>query len=356
VLLALWLYATAEGVGSARALERLCGEHDAYRWLRGGVPVNHDTLSDFRVRHGKKLDELFTQLLTVLIRQGLVTLERVAQDGMRVRASAGASSFRRRKTLRKTLKAVQRHVADVRARLDDPDETTPARKKAAAERAARERNERVEQALRNLQEVEAIRAEQTGGKKARSEPRASTTDPQARVMRMGDSGFRPAYNVQMATDAAEQMIVGVHVTNLVDQGSAEAMLDEIEARTDQRPQQYLVDGGYVSEYTIDEISERGVEIFAPLPVRTNTKWKPDEIRPTDSEAVAAWRKRMRSKAGREVYKDRAALSEHTNADTKTHRTLDRFLVRGLTKVTSIALLNALTYNILRWASVGGLTT
>src|SRR5438093_10082481 len=103
VLLALWLLATVEGVGSARQLARLCEEHDAYRWLRGGMPVNYHMLADFRVQQQAGLNRLLTEIVASLLAAEAVTLTRVAQDGMRVRASAGASSFRREDKLRECL-------------------------------------------------------------------------------------------------------------------------------------------------------------------------------------------------------------------------------------------------------------
>jgi len=93
VLLALWLFAHVEGVGSARRLGRLCEEHDAYRWIRGGVPVDYHLLAEFRVTHQAALDDLLTKILATMMAANLVTLSRVAQDGMRTRASAGAASF-----------------------------------------------------------------------------------------------------------------------------------------------------------------------------------------------------------------------------------------------------------------------
>jgi len=190
VLLVLWLYAISEGVGSARRLSRLCQEHDAYRWITGGLDICHRVLSDFRVRHGDKLDQLLTELLAALMKAGAVTLRTVAQDGTRVRASAGAASFRREKSLKKCLREAKQQVRALKTRLDDDDETTDKRKRAARERAAREREEAVTRALEALKEVEESR--RRNGKKG--EPRASTTDPDARVMKMADGGFRRAYN------------------------------------------------------------------------------------------------------------------------------------------------------------------
>src|SRR3989441_3405782 len=176
VLVALWLYATSEGVGSARELARLCEAHDAYRWLCGGVRVNYHTLSDFRVGHEEALDELMTQVLAVMLHRGLVKLERVAQDGMRVRASAGAASFRREPSLRACLEAAETQVACVKQEAEHPVPGRSAREQAAAARVAREREKRVRQALAELPAVRAAKRTAEGKNPAR----VATTDPAAR--------------------------------------------------------------------------------------------------------------------------------------------------------------------------------
>ncbi len=135
LLLALWLYATLEAVGSARALDRLCTTHLAYQWLCGGVPMNYHTLADFRTAQGAFLDTLLTQGVAVLLAAGVVTLERVAQDGVKVRASAGAASFRRRTTLEACLAEAATQVQTLRAELDADPGATTARQKAARARA-----------------------------------------------------------------------------------------------------------------------------------------------------------------------------------------------------------------------------
>lgn len=204
ILLTLWLYATSEGVGSARELARLCEAHDAYRWICGGVHVNHHTLSDFRVAHAAALDRLLTETLAVLLKEGLITLTRVAQDGTRIRASAGAASFRREQSLRRCLAAAEAQVRRCAAEDDAAVATRTARQAAAQVRAARERQARVEQALAHLPAVRA--AKKTADERAGA--RVSTTDPGARVMKMADGGFRPAYNVQVATETTAQVVVG----------------------------------------------------------------------------------------------------------------------------------------------------
>jgi len=353
VLIALWLYATTEGIGSARELARLCDEHDAYRWLRGGVPVNYHTLSDFRTGYAQALDELLTQVLAALTKAGLLQLKRVAQDGMRVRASAGKSSFRRQPRLEQCLDLAREYVAEVKAAGAREEGGRQARERAARERAARERAARVDHALEELEKVKAMRAQQWGGKRSQGEPRASTTDAEARTMRMGDGGYRPAYNVQLATEVASRVIVGVPVTNAgTDGGQAEPMLTEIEQRTGQRPAEYLVDGGYTTEASVEEVSRQGITLYAPAP-HPKAIADPHAPRPHDSPEVAAWRQRMGTTEAQAIYRDRAATAETVNADLKTWRTLDRFLVRGMRKTLSVALWNVLAYNILRWITLAG---
>lgn len=350
VFVALWLYATADGVGSARELERLCQEHHAYQWLRGGVPLNYHTLSDFRGAHGTALDELFTQVLAVMLEQDLISLKRVSQDGLRVRALAGTSSFRRKKSLKKCLKEARRQVEMVRRLADDPERA--ARQQAARERAARQRVERLEQALVQLKKVEEQRAQQSGGRKSTGEPRASSTDPEARNMRMGDGGYRPGYNVQLATETRNNVIVGVKVSNLgSDSGQAVPMLEQVEQRVGEKPSEFLVDGGYTDKVTVDEMAARQVTLYGPVVERWGQD--PHATKMTDSAARAAWRKRMATPEAKEIYKERAQYSERVNADLKSKRTLGQFLVRGSDKVLCVVLWNALAYNILRWLSVTG---
>lgn len=242
LLVALWLYAATRGVGSARELGRLCVESRPYRWLCGGVTLNYHTLSDFRVGHAAALDDLFTQVLAALVGQGLVTVRRVSQDGTRVRACAGAGSFRRGQRLEQLLGQAEAHVAELRSLLDDPEKSAglSAKRKAARSRAARGRQERIEAALAVLPELAAKQQaalKQAGNgtygqKLKKNEPRVSTTDPEARVMKMPDGGFAPAVNVQLACDTASRAIVGVDVTQAgSDKGRAEPMREQVEERT-----------------------------------------------------------------------------------------------------------------------------
>lgn len=350
VLLALWLFANAEGVGSARLLERLCERDAPYRWICGGVPVNYHTLSDFRVEHGKKLDRLLTQVLSVLMKQGLVRLNRVAQDGMKVRASAGAASFRRRQSLDRCRAEAEEQVRRLRREIAEDPSASSKRVRAAKERAAKERLEGVEAALSELPVIEEKRAERDQKKpaeaKRRKEIRVSTTDAESRVMKMADGGFRPAYNVQLATDASG-FVVGVDVTNNgTDQPHVAPMLDDIARRTGRAPDEYLVDGGFVTLENIEVISDRGSTPYAPTPKPRNKALDRYAPKRGDSPVVASWRVRMGTEEGKRVYLQRGVLAERTNADLRVHRRLDRLNIRGLRKVTAVVLLAALSFNVM----------
>jgi transposase len=345
ILVALWLYATSEGVGSARELARLCEMHDAYRWLCGGVGVNHHTLSDFRVSKGRALDELLTQILGLLMHEGIVRLRRVAQDGTKVRASAGAASFRRKQSLKECLREAREQVRAAKHQLDSEGGQATKRLQAARVRAAQERRNRVRKALRHVDELSRIKI----GPDEKEKVRASTTDPECRVMKMADGGFRPAYNLQFATDVEARVIVGVQVTNRgSDLGQLEPMLEEIGRRTEQLPKEHLVDGGYVKLGAIERAAECGVMVYAPTQQARRTDIDPSKPKTNDGPGVAAWRRRMGSEQAQEIYKDRGATAERTNADLKTWRGLDRLPVRGLGNVLCVALWSAITFNLMRW--------
>src|SRR5665213_1343077 len=234
MLFALWLYATLDGVGSGREVTRLCREHDAYRWICGGVQVNYHALSDN---------------VAELTAVGAITLAHVTQDGVRVRANAGAASFRRQVRLEEHLAEARELVCSLKAQVEaDPGEAKR-RSQAAKLRAARAREACIGEALAQLPEVAAAKR-RNGGKAA--DTRASTTDADARVMKMGDGGFRPAYNVKFATDCEDQVIVGVDVVTAdSDMAQLTPMVDQVEQRMCKVPGQWLVDGGFPAHEQID---------------------------------------------------------------------------------------------------------
>ncbi|MGC1953026.1 MAG: IS1182 family transposase [Gammaproteobacteria bacterium] len=348
ILLALWLYATLDGIGSARRLARLCQEHNAYRWLCGGVTVNYHTVSDFRVQHGAWLEEQLTLPVATLLAEGLVELKRTAQDGVRVRASAGAGSFRRRRTLEKCLAEAEAHLAALRREREENPAVVQKRRQAAQERAAREHQARIEAALTQLADVEAKKKAE-----AKEKARSSTTDPEARVMKMADGGFRPAYNGQFCTDTASQIIVGVEVSNAGnDQGQLVPMLDQVADHYGQYPDEALVDGGFVNQTDIDTLATpaRDVTLYAPVPKPKAKERDPYQPLPTDSPAVAQWRQRMGGAAAKAIYPIRAATAECVNAIAR-NRGLQQFRVRGLKKVKAVLLWFALAHNLMRGAAL-----
>lgn len=366
VLLAVWLYATSEGVGSARHLSRLCERDDAYRWICGGVTPNHHTLSDFRVEHGEKLDGLLTQVLASLRKAQVLKLRRAAQDGTRVRANAGAASFRRRSTLERCLEEAQAQVVALREELESDPSASTNRERAARERAAREREAAVARALGELPKVQAMfernrrrasrgKATKTGdgAEESESEPRVSTTDPEARVMKMADGGFRPAFNVQMVTDTETHVVVAVDVTHEgSDARQMLPLLDQVARRTGGRlPEEVLVDGGHMNLQAIDAAEARGVRVYAPVPQPRNERIDPHARKPGDTDRTAAWRQRMGTAEAKQIDKQRAATAERVNADIRRWRGLTQMPVRGIPKVLACATLWALTYNVLRMLSL-----
>lgn len=348
VLVAVWIHATLEQVSEARKLDRLCKMHAAYQWICGGVPVDYHLLAEFRVDHAEALEDLMSQVLAVLAHEGLVKLERTSQDGMRVRAGAGAASFRREASLQECLKQARERVRQVKEAAQTPDPQAP-RDRAARQRAAREYEERIRKALEELPKAKAAKAADQ-----KEQARVSTTDPEARVMKMADGGFRPAYNVQLSVDTESRIIVEADVINSgSDQGQIEPMLDRMGQRHGKLPDEHLVDGGFAKKQSIEEANRRGVEVYAPVQKPKKDGVDPHQPRPDDSDAVAAWRRRMGTPEAQEIYKQRASTVETANGDLRAHRGLNRFVVRGLPKVRCVVLWAAITYNVLRLISLGG---
>jgi transposase len=360
LLVALWLYATLAGFTSARELADLCLRHDAFRWLAGGVSVNYHTLADFRTDHPAVVEQLLKQSVKVLRQEGRIDLDRIAQDGMRVRAGAGAASFHRRATLERLLEEARAELQELRRKLapdaahpadtrgvvaEDPPAGEPqlSPREAAAMRHAEQRVGRVERALERMPEMEA--KVKPGDKK---EARVSTTDPQATVMKMADGGFRPAYNVEYATTCDGQVVVGVEVVTVgSDHGQMPPMLDQIEGRFGRRPKEVLVDGGFANLEDIERVQSGGkCKVFAPVAKPRKETVDRHEPKATDSEEVARWRKRMGTDEAKEIYKERAATAECVNAQAR-NRGLGQFMVRGLEEVKSVATWFAIAQNMAR---------
>ena len=356
ILFALWLYATLDGVGSGREVARLCQAHDAYRWICGGVSVNYHALNDFRSSNEALMDELLTDNVAALAAAGAIALERVAQDGMRVRASAGAASFRRQGRLQEHLAEAGELVRTLKDQARSDPGAAGRKRQAAQLRAAREREERIAAALAQLPEVAAVK-KRNG---AEGQARVSSTDADARVMKMGDGGFRPAYNVQFAATCAGQIIVGMDVVNTgSDMAQLAPMVGQVHERVGEHPQQWLVDGGFAAHEQIEAVSNH-TEVYAPVPEPRKKKDEQghavaqdtDKHQPKagDSPAVARWRQRMGTDQAQEIYKERAATAECVNALAR-NRGLQRLPVRGLSKVRSVVGLYVLAHNLMRMAAL-----
>ena len=342
-----------DGVGSGREVARLSQDHDAYRWICGGVSVNYHALNDFRAGNEALMEELLTDNVAALAAAGAISLERVAQDGMRVRADAGAASFRRQASLQEHLSEAGALVQTTKQQAQADPGQAQRKAQAAKLRAAQEREERIRAALEQLPEVAAAK-KRNGGKA--EEARASTTDADARVMKMGDGGFRPAFNVQFATTCEEQVIVGVAVLNAgSDMAQLAPMVEQVEQRLGQSPGQWLVDGGFPAHEQIDAVAHR-TEVYAPVPEpRPKKDAQGNEVqrdkhepKPADSEALAQWRQRMAQPEAREIYKQRAATAECVNAQAR-NRGLLRMPVRGLARVRCVVGLFVLAHNLMRIA-------
>jgi transposase len=348
ILMALWLQATIEGVGSSRALAKLCEEHLVYRWLCGGVAVGYHTLADFRTGHGEVLNQLLTETVAVLLHEELIDLNRVAQDGMRVRAAAGSSSFRREKTIVACLEEAKEQVEALRSQADEDAGAASRREQAARQRAAVDRAARLQKAQEELQKLREVNATQPKCRqKEPEEVRSSTTDPECRKMKMPDGGFRPAYNVQFATTTDGGVIVGVDVTNEgTDGGQMPPMLKQIEGRFGEKPKEVLVDGGFATVDAIDEAERNGTTVYAPPKdekKQLDAGEDPYARKKSDTDATAQWRARMGTPEAKMIYKQRASTAEWVNAQVR-NRGLYGVTVRGQRKVLVVVLWYVLAHN------------
>jgi transposase len=353
LLLALWLYATTQGVTSAREVARLCEDHVAYRWLCGDVSVNYHTLSDFRSNNEEEFESLLVQHLTALLSAGVVTLETVLQDGVRVRASAGSASFRTDATLEEQLAATEAHLRSLRQEQEADPGAATRRQRAARERVAAERKARLEDARTRAAELAEIRKRSMGHKSleeqkemkrkiAKGEVRASTTDPDAHRMKMADGGFRPAYNGQLAMEPASRVIVGVRLTNDGLDGAQLPPMEEHLRRTLGRsPRRMVADGGFANHASIETLAGRGVTVFTPVDRPRNGR-DPHLRLKGDSPAIGDWRERMGTEGAKAVFGLRP-LVEWGFARFRNWN-LRQFRVRGLKKCQSVFTLFALVHN------------
>jgi transposase len=353
ILLSLWLYGTIKGIGSARMLNEFCKEHDAYKWLCGGVDVNYHTLSDFRTTQEEQFNHILIQSVALLSKANIITLEKVSQDGIKVRAHAGSSSFRRGVTLATQLEFAKLLVEDLKEEAKKNPNACKDRIRAAQLRSAQEKQQNLNMALEELEKVNAdkIATAKRDRKKVSEEvlekTRSSMTDPQARIMKMACGGFRPAYNIQFASTNVGKAIIAVEVLNKGnDKNQICNMIQRIEKLHDIIPEKYFVDGGYTGKEELERTVEKykSCEIYMPVPEKQKLN---------ESEAEVALRTRMESLEGKELYKERAATAEHVNAQSR-NRGLDQFRVKSIKKVTCMALIFAIAQNVSIALNIQGL--
>lgn len=358
ILLALWLYGTLEGVISARVISDYCEEHIAYQWICGEVKVNHHTISDFATKYDRQFDEFLVQSVTILLRQGLIDLEEVAQDGMRVRANAGSASFRRMEKLKVCHAKAKNYLDGLKRELKSNPSAQRSKQESAKIKAADEREKKVRQAIEELKRMndEKQKTNHKSSKKLEEiieKARSSTTDPESRKMKMACGGYRPAYNVQFATTKKGRVIVGVDVHNHAnDSGSITPMIEIVQKQFGIVPSRWLVDAGYIDHKDITKTSElyNGCDLY--IAMKPPGKLNRDHYKtlPGDSLAVRSWRNRMKTEEAKEIYKGRGSVAEFSNAQSR-NKGLQQFLVRGLSRVKSAVYRFALAHNMQRYFSM-----
>jgi transposase len=347
ILIALWLYAHTQDMGNGRELDRLCKDHRAYQWICGGVSLNYHTINDFRVDHAGALDELLTQMVAALLDAELISVDRLSVDGTRVRAGAGRNSFKTASTLERRLEEARAHVQALKEQAQD--QAISAQRQAALERAAKERAERLEKSMEEIQKIQQAKDAQKEKASKHQPAKASETDPEARLMRMPGGGTAPAYNVQLAVATEGRAIVGVSVSNEgSDVHQSQPMLQQVKDRTGREVQDQLVDGGYIGLDAVDESAAAGTTLYAPVPAPKKEGIDRHQPKKGDSQAVIEWRRRMATPEAQAIYKERASTVETANGECKTYRGLTQFLVRGINKAKCVALWSALAYNIIHF--------
>jgi len=364
ILLALWLYATADGIGSARALARLCEHHTIYRWICGGVGVNHTMLSEFRLDCGEFLDRLLTSSLAALMKEGLITLDEVITDGTKVRAAASRSSMRRRQTLVELEEKARIRVAELKQELEADSAAGERRLSKRRLSAAEDRARRVAAALakhpaatakdekdQNEGDDPPLAGGGKSGKKPKEE-RVSTTDPDAPLMRMADGAVRVAYNVQVASACG--FVVAIEpVQRRNDRGLAPAVVAQVQQRCGKLPSRLLADTGAMTAADIATLAQThpSMQVFSPPPAckassKPESKARYERNRAAEPQCLKEWRARMDSEEGQAVYK-RRSNTEHAHARLK-NRGFERMALRGLAKVRIACWLHAVTHNLM-WA-------
>lgn len=354
ILIALWLYATIEGIGSARVLDRYTREHLAFKWICGGVPIGRKSISDFRTSNGELFEELLAQGVAILVKSGVTIVEEVAQDGLRVRASAGKGSFCKGDSIKVLYERAKARLELLKKEIEEDPNGCISRQQAAKRQAAEAKLKRLESAQKELaayiKEKEYQRKKHKKKvltKEEEKKLKISVTDPEARIMKMADDGFRPAYNFQYAIDTSSKVILGVDVVNAgTDGGQMRPMYEKIKNEI-MSPKRYLADGGFKNKEDIEFLSKDGCAVFMPLPKSMKAKKTSDKF----SQEIQDWRLRMDSAASKKIYRRRASSIEYANAEAR-NRGLYQIKVRGIIKAKMIANLYAIVHNLTRSISLG----
>lgn len=360
ILMTLWLYATLNGIISAREIDRLCKEHHAYIWICGGVSVNYHTISDFKTKGTDKFVKMLQESIAIMWKTKTFDPMEIAQDGTRVKANAGSGSLKTEKTLDEYLKMAELEIN----RLIKEQQTNPStyslRQKAAKERAIIERKERLEQAKSEMSKYQAKRDEDCKRNNRRlsdedkKEMRVSTTDPECRKMKMGTGGFRPAFNVQFATSTQKKIIVGVEVVNTLDPGTLVPMMKQVKenlaAAGCPMYRKWLADSAYANNADVNAASELFPEVTLYMSLKGNQHVDEFSERKGDSPVMKELRQRMSTEESKAVYKERCSTAEFANAVVK-NKGMVEFLTEGLAKAKNMAILFAIMHNMLRYWSV-----
>lgn len=357
ILLSLWIYTILDGNTSARKLEELCSSHEAYKWICGGVSVNRTDLAEFRSQKPAKFDELLTSCLAVMVKANLINDSDFSQDGTRIKANAGFNSYHRKNSLEKIKKNIEQHIKELQAEQKKDPDIYEKRKNDRKQKTAIEKKKRVQEALQNLESAKCEKI--INGKRNYNTPteeellntRSSITDPECRKMKMGDGGYRLAYNVQFATALDSRVIYGVSVGHTLDPKTAPILMTQVQERLKKLNlrsiSNWIADAAYSSINDIETVFLLFPECryFAPASPRTGID--PKKIKKTDSEAVKKWRSMIGDAEVEELYKKRCSTAEFTNAQIKNNMP-NGFCVRGQRKAKASAILHAIAQNMSRY--------
>ena len=268
LLISLWLYAYSRGISSGREVARQCEYEPGFQWLCGLEPISHRTLSGFRSDHKAALDDLFVQVLGLLSAEGLISMERVTLDGTKIKANAGGNTFRRKEKIEAHLKLAREQVR-LMEEQSAQEERMAKRQASARRRGARQRASRLEAALREVERLQREKKEDRGTFVAR----ASSTDPEAHVMRNGEGGTVPSYNVQLVTDTKQGLIVNVEATtDAIDYRQLEPALNRCLQTIGRQPRQIVADGDYTNHASVQAAANCGVDFYGSW----QDSWKPGE--------------------------------------------------------------------------------